>query len=74
MCFLHAAKRMFFRWRRDPGRRKIRDTCIACSSPVYEDEPAFDVLGLWMHRKCYDRDLGLDASPSRTANRMKDAA
>ncbi len=56
------------RGRSERARREV-DTCIACAAPVYEGDGAFDVLGLWMHRACYDKDLGLREQGERRGER-----
>ena len=61
---------MFFFWRRPEGPRRIKDTCLLCALPVYDDEPALDFLGIWMHRPCYDRDLQLGVSARDDSNRF----
>ena len=60
---------MFFFWRRPDGPRGVKDTCLLCASPVYDDEPALDFLGIWMHRTCYDRDLELCVSAGDDSKR-----
>jgi hypothetical protein len=42
---------MFSRSERPSG--KVKDTCWACSRPVYESDPAVYYLGLWVHASCY---------------------
>ena len=32
---------------------KIKDSCWACSRPVYEGDAAVSYLGLWLHVDCY---------------------
>ena len=56
---------IFSRWRTRKRPRHIKDTCLLCAGPVYDDEPSLDFLGIWMHRDCYDRDLELGVSPRR---------
>jgi hypothetical protein len=49
---------MWFRRTRRETSRRVKDTCLLCSKPVYEDDPGLDFLGLWMHRECFDREEG----------------
>ena len=60
---------MFSQWWARERPRRIKDTCLLCTGPVYDNEPALDYLGIWMHRECYARDLALGISPGRDDDR-----
>jgi hypothetical protein len=47
---------MFFR-HGPRDTRRIKDTCLLCAKAVYDNDPALDFLGLWMHRECFDAEL-----------------
>lgn len=48
-------------------RRQVEASCLVCSKPVYEDDPALDFLGIWMHRACFDAPHANDVDPDRRA-------
>jgi hypothetical protein len=49
---------MFLSRQRGSARQPIAESCPLCSKPVYDDEPALDFVGLWMHRTCFDAEGG----------------
>ncbi len=48
-------------------RGPIRDTCIVCEKPVYENDRALDFLGMWIHIDCYDAEMGVGRARPRAA-------
>ncbi|MBI2219314.1 MAG: hypothetical protein HYU51_18705 [Candidatus Rokubacteria bacterium] len=37
----------------------IKDTCLLCARPVYEDDRTVRFLSVWVHDECYRKDIGV---------------